>query len=173
MEDPFPAAPSFVATATAPLARALHLHTLPLHAHEIAAAAIFYSIVKFLSPRISTALVPNVYPRLPRRTRLSWDVHVVSFVQSVIVNFLALALMIKDGASRQEMDATERVWAYTGAGGLIQALAAGYFLWDLIVTAMHTDVFGPGMLAHAISAFTVYMLGFVLFSLFLFGLASS
>lgn len=59
------------------------------------------------------------------------------------------------------MDWRGRVWGYTGAGGMIQGFAAGYFLWDLCVSAVHVSIFGWGMLAHAIAALIVFSLGFV------------
>ncbi len=55
----------------------------------------------------------------------------------------------------------ERVWGYTGGGGMIQGFAAGYFLWDLVVSSMNVGVFGWGLLAHAIAALVVFCLGFV------------
>lgn len=55
----------------------------------------------------------------------------------------------------------ERIWGYDGAGGMIQGFAAGYFLWDLIVCVRWLDLFGWGMLAHAISALVVFSVGFV------------
>ncbi|KAM0322816.1 hypothetical protein ACHAQA_009157 [Verticillium albo-atrum] len=58
------------------------------------------------------------------------------------------------------MDWQARIWGYTGGVGMIQALAAGYFLWDLVVTSLNMDVFGPGTLAHAISALVVFSFGF-------------
>ena len=59
------------------------------------------------------------------------------------------------------MGEVERVHGYTGGGGLIQAFAGGYFLWDLVVTVQNLGVFGVGMLFHAISALCVFSLGFV------------
>lgn len=59
------------------------------------------------------------------------------------------------------MNAGERVYGYTGAGGLIQALAAGYFLYDLIICTVYIKIFGVGMLFHAISALWVFSFGFV------------
>lgn len=59
------------------------------------------------------------------------------------------------------MNYEEKVHGYTGAGGLIQAFAGGYFLWDLVVTLQNISAFGLGMLAHAISALFVFSLGFV------------
>jgi hypothetical protein len=59
------------------------------------------------------------------------------------------------------MDWEEKVWGYTGASGLVQGFTAGYFLWDLFVTLANVNIFGAGMLAHAVSALFVYSLGFV------------
>jgi hypothetical protein len=59
------------------------------------------------------------------------------------------------------MDWKGRVWGYTGAGGMVQGFAAGYFLWDLGVSARHVKVLGLGSLVHAISALLVTSLGFV------------
>lgn len=59
------------------------------------------------------------------------------------------------------MTAQERVHGYTGAAGMIQGLATGYFLWDLMITLQNLRVFGIGMLAHATSALLVFSFGFV------------
>ena len=59
------------------------------------------------------------------------------------------------------MDWEGRVYGYTGAGGMLQGFAAGYFLWDLCVCITNVSVFGPGLLAHAIAALTVFSFGFV------------
>lgn len=62
---------------------------------------------------------------------------------------------------RRNMNLEERMWGYTGAAGLVQALATGYFLFDLVVMVRYLDVFGYGMLAHASSCLLTYTLGFV------------
>lgn len=59
------------------------------------------------------------------------------------------------------MGPKERVWGYTGATGLVQGFSAGYFLWDLVISAENLDVLGPGSLMHAASALAVSLLGFV------------
>lgn len=91
---------------------------------------------------------------------MNWDVHVVSLCQSTLITALALWVMFVDD-ERKHMDWKGRVWGYTGAAGMIQGLAAGYFLWDLMVTIQHIDAFGVGMLAHALCAITVFSFGFV------------
>ncbi len=66
----------------------------------------------------------------------------------------------------------ERVWGYTGADGMIQGFAAGYFLWDLITCAGNVAVFGWGLLAHAVAALVVFSLGFVSIPLYFSGESS-
>jgi TLC domain len=59
------------------------------------------------------------------------------------------------------MNLEERIWGYTDATGLVQALTTGYFLFDLVVMIRFLKVFGLGMLAHALSCLLTYTLGFV------------
>lgn len=68
---------------------------------------------------------------------------------------------------RQSMSTAERVYGYTGASGLVQALATGYFMYDLIVSTLYVKLFGVGMLFHAISALWVFSFGFVCVPFFL------
>lgn len=161
MLDPFLQNPGFLSALTTPLARTFNLTTLPLHFHEVLIAFAFYHFINsYGSPWVSRRLFPSVYPNFNKRTKLNWDVHAVSFVQSCLINVLALWVMWTD-EERKNMDWRGRVWGYTGAGGMIQGFAAGYFLWDLCISAVHVDIFGWGMLAHAIAALIVFSLGFV------------
>lgn len=167
MLDPFPL-PIIkpLASFVQPFADYFSLKTLPLHIHEVLCGFIlYYSINVFVSPFISARLFPTIYPRFGKRTRVNWDVHVVSLVQSCLINTLALWVMWND-EERSEMNWKGRVWGYTGGSGMIQGLAAGYFLWDLIISIQHVDIHGVGMLAHAISALFVFSMGFVSFPAF-------
>jgi hypothetical protein len=162
MHDPFPLAPPATwMPYIQKVADYLALPTLPLHFHEVIIAyALYHTTNKYISPALSRYFFPQTYSTLNARTKLNWDVHVVSFVQSVVICTLALWVMWAD-TERSEMDTKERVHGYTGASGLIQAFAGGYFLWDLVVTAQNVKIFGVGMLFHAISALCVFSLGFV------------
>jgi hypothetical protein len=162
MHDPFPfARPAILVPYVEKVADLLSLKTLPLHFHELTLAyAVYHTTNRYISPALSRYFVPRTYNALNARTKINWDVHVVSFVQSVVVCTLALWVMWVDD-ERNGMDTKERVHGYTGASGLIQAFAGGYFLWDLVVTAQNVNAFGIGMLFHAISALCVFSLGFV------------
>ncbi|KAF2130231.1 DUF887-domain-containing protein [Dothidotthia symphoricarpi CBS 119687] len=161
MHDPFVLAPpEALLPYIQPVADFLSLQTLPLHFHELVLAYSFYHVTnKYISPALSRYFFPRIYPAFNARTKLNWDVHVVSFVQSVVICALALWVMYADD-ERFGMDAQERVYGYTGASGLIQAFAGGYFLWDLVITLQNVQIFGIGMLLHAISALCVFGLGF-------------
>jgi hypothetical protein len=162
MHDPFPLPrPQFLVPLVEKISGYLALKTLPLHYHELALAFAFYHVTyKIISPAVSRYIFPRIYPSFNARTKLNWDVHVVSFVQATLICTLALWVMWTD-AERAGMDTRERTHGYTGASGLIQAFAGGYFLWDLMVTAQHVDIFGIGMLFHAICALCVFAFGFV------------
>ncbi|KAK0628531.1 TLC domain-containing protein [Bombardia bombarda] len=161
MRDPFPFAPvPALSEAVQPLADRLSFPTLTLHVHEVAGAALFYTFIHLVvSPLLSTRLFPTYYPRNSRGKKVNWDAHVVSLVQSTLINSLALWVMFTD-KERSSMDWQQRVWGYTGASAMIQALACGYFVWDFITTLLFLDVFGLGLLAHAASALAVFSFGF-------------
>lgn len=161
MRDPFFSPPGFLLRATEPVAKSLSLKTLPFHTHEILPAFCFYEFInRIVSPYVSARLASQTYPKLSRNTKINWNVHFVSMVQSCLINALALWVIYAD-KERSSMDWKERVWGYTGAGGMVQGFAAGYFAWDLRVSIEDVDVHGWGALFHAASALAVSMMGFV------------
>ena len=168
MLDPIlPPAP-WLSAAVKPLADKVGLYALPDHVHELVFAFLLYqSIQTFVSPVLSAKLFPNVYPKLNWRSRINWDVHVVSLVQSTMINAIAIWVMFSD-QERKDMTSLERIYGYTGACGLVGALGAGYFIWDLIVSTIHFKIFGVGILAHAAAALCVFGAGFVRLSLLIF-----
>ena len=164
MHDPFfPPNPTLAGLVT-PLCDYLHLNTLPLHIHEILVAFGAYHIIfEYLANPLSTFLLPKHYINLSYESKLRWNMHCASMVSSVLICVLALFVTAVDN-ERRNMNLEERMWGYTGAAGLVQALATGYFLFDLVVMIRYVDVFGLGMLAHASSCLVTYTLGFVRYS---------
>ena len=162
MHDPFPIQPPpFLQNLIKAPAAVLGFTTLHLHIHELLLATITYHFIcTVVSPILSSRLFPKIYSKLPPRTKLNWDVHVVSLSQSAFINCAALWVMWADD-ERKHMGWEERLWGYSGAGGMIQGFAAGYFLWDLGVCFRYRSVFGLGLLAHAIAALVVFSFGFV------------
>lgn len=150
------------------LSKALNLPTLPAHIHYILLAFCTYHLIfLFISPFFSRLLLPNIYPNFNKRTKVNWDVHVVSFIQSTFISILALWVIFNDEerAAWREQGNTDamlgRVFGETPMCGAVTGYAAGYFLWDLFMSGYYLNIFGPGFLAHAASAVAVYSLGFV------------
>ncbi|CAF9930016.1 hypothetical protein IMSHALPRED_008067 [Imshaugia aleurites] len=159
MRDPIPP-PRTLINLTNPLARTLSLRTLPLHAHEILPSFTLYTYLhSSLIPFASRHLFPQIYPSLAPRTKTAWNARAVSLLSSCVLNTAALSVIYLD-RERWAMGPRGRVWGYTGASGMVQGFAAGYFLWDLAVCAGNVEVHGPGALMHAVSALAVSLLGF-------------
>ena len=160
MLDPFPV-PAPLRHGLSPLTDLLHLHTLPLHIHQVFLSYVFYNIVNaVVSPRFSSYLFPRTYGTFSPFTRIQWDMHVTSLVNSTLVSIAAIYVIYAD-QDRLYQTWEERIWGYTGLGGMVQAMGAGYFVWDVQVCALKTKVLGIMGLVHAIVALTIAMLGFV------------
>ena len=86
-------------------------------------------------------------------------VHFVSQFNAIITASLALYIFFANESIRS-MGWVERVYGYDGSVGLVQGLAAGYFLWDLMVSTIHLEALGPGSLVHAVCALSISAFGF-------------
>ena len=160
MLDPIPV-PASLRDGLSPLTNVLHLHTLPLHIHQVLLSYVFYNIVNaVLSPRFSSYLFPRTYGTFSPSARMRWDMHVTSLVNSTLVSVAAIYVIYAD-QDRLYQTWEERMWGYTGLGGMVQAMGAGYFVWDVQVCALKTKILGTMELVHAIVALTIAMLGFV------------
>lgn len=160
MIDPLPQPPALIRSLTQPIADALSLKTLPLHGHEVLLSfTAYYLMENFLAPRFSAQFFATTYTSLPPRTKINWNIRVVSTIQAIFICGLAFWTILAD-KERENMNLEERVWGYTGALGMTQAFAAGYFIWDVKISATNVGILGWGSLAHAVSALLITSLGF-------------
>ncbi|CAB16558.1 TLC domain-containing protein [Schizosaccharomyces pombe] len=124
------------------------LTKLPRHMHVILLSALFYQIINILSPVISRHLSTH-YAKLSKKTRLNWDAHVVSSVQSIVLICLGYTCL-------KEVNAfPDKLFGYSVVAGDIYALTAGYFVWDLYITVRYVHITGIGFVIHAIAALFV------------------
>lgn len=161
MIDSLPHLPTLIQSLTQPIADSLSLKTLPLHAHEVLLAfSAYYLMDIFLAPSLSTKFFAKTYSSLPPRTKINWNIRVVSTIQAIFICGLAFWTIVAD-EERRNMNLEERIWGYTGTVGMTQAFAAGYFMWDVKISAVNVGILGWGSLAHAVSALLITSLGFV------------
>jgi hypothetical protein len=160
MRDPIQP-PQQLIELTKPWAERYSLSTLPYHVHEVILGFFFYHLVlHLLSPTVSRLVCPKIYGSFNKRTRLNWDIHVVSMVQALFINAVTLYVMFNN-PQRKFMDWKGRLWGYIPATGMVQGFAAGYFLWDLQISTQYIALSGPSALLHAIGALAVISIGFV------------
>ncbi|CAO1624661.1 unnamed protein product [Parajaminaea phylloscopi] len=120
------------------------------------------SLAGWLAVHLGSAiLTPIVYPpykRLPKRTRVQWHVHFVALVHAAIITPLAAAqwAAVREGGGLESGShplAKNRTYGYTVEAGNVYAVTLGYFVWDLVVSALFD---GPAFVAHGAVALTAF-----------------
>ncbi|KAK6464856.1 TLC domain-containing protein [Scheffersomyces coipomensis] len=126
------------------------------HWHEILASFLFYTSFQVISQPISAALFGTTYTSLSKRTKVNFDIHVVSMIQCFISISILLPMWNHSYWQNRVADPTSSMLGYTPYGGFVGALTVGYFLWDLMVCTIHFKLFGVGFLFHGFAAVFVF-----------------
>ncbi|KAF2266356.1 hypothetical protein CC78DRAFT_513843 [Lojkania enalia] len=143
-----------------PICNYLKLPLLPGHIHEVFGALLFYQILyMYIGPRISTYLAPKTYPIFQGRSKLDWNIHIVSMTQATFISFLSQYVVLFD-YERKRMTAQERAYGYTELSTTALAIANGYFIWHFIMMTKHVNAYGWGMVAHACATNFLMIQGF-------------
>ncbi|PSN65642.1 hypothetical protein BS50DRAFT_496235 [Corynespora cassiicola Philippines] len=143
-----------------PFCDLLKLPILSYHLHEFLATLFLYQFIyAYLGPRISNYLAPKTYGNLQGRSKLDWNIHVVSMTQATIISLLAQYVVLFD-EERKQMNAMERAYGYTNLSAKALAVADGYFVWHFFMMVVHYKVYGFPMLAHAWACNFVMIQGF-------------
>lgn len=146
-EDPFLKFRPFPETSTIPFVA---------HWHEIVGSFLMYVLVQKLSPMVSSRLFGKSYNQLNYKTKINFDIHVVSMVQCVVSVLALIPMWNHPTWKNREVDPTSAVLAYYPYGGFVSSISVGYFLWDLVVCFKYMNLFGAGFLVHAVSALFVF-----------------
>ncbi|KAF2185077.1 hypothetical protein K469DRAFT_632855 [Zopfia rhizophila CBS 207.26] len=160
MKDPFPPPPRDIVRFLEPICARLKLPLLPYHIHELLVALFVYQFIySYVGPRFSPSLAPKTFPNLQGRSKLDWNIHVVSMTQAMVMSLLAQYVVLFD-EERKQMNAQERAYGYTGLSAMALAIANGYFVWHLVMMAIYVRTYGWGMLAHALATNFLMIQGF-------------
>lgn len=133
------------------------------HWHEIAASFLFYNAVQWLSPRVSSALLGTKYTALPLKTRINFDIHVVSQVQCIVSILAIVPCWNHPYILNRAVDPQHSILGYYPYGGLVLGISTGYFMWDTYVCAKYYRLFGAGFLLHGVAALYVFGTSFLPF----------
>ncbi|KAK9480221.1 TLC domain-containing protein [Lipomyces japonicus] len=131
---------------------AIYLPKLKDHLHEVILAFSLYHTLFLLGPFFGSFV--KSYKTLNRRTKLNFDIHIVSQVQA----FLILALSFPSFFDKDLKNDT--LFGYSPYAGLVYAFAAGYFAWDTYICVKYVNLFGIGFAIHGIASLIVFSLSF-------------
>ncbi|PWZ02967.1 DUF887-domain-containing protein [Testicularia cyperi] len=143
-----------------PYADKYGMHHLPTHVPTLLRSTLFWFALQVLSSQLSPKLFPKTFAKLNRKTKISWDIHVVSFVHAAVVTPLAASIWWKTrqpnalGIKAHPL-AVDRLYGYDWETAQVYAIAQGYFVWDSIISILYE---GPGFIAHGIVALTAFTL---------------
>jgi hypothetical protein len=151
-----PPPPEFLKVVT-PYCELLGFKSLAPHLHVIIGAALFYQCIFLISPLLCSPF--QSYTTLRTRSKINWDIHLVSMVQCILICWLAY-LALGDPKLKED-----RVFGYSPFGADVSALACGYFVWDTYVSVRYVRLFGVGFALHGIASLAVFLFGFVPLSL--------
>ncbi|KAG5439353.1 hypothetical protein PCK2_000802 [Pneumocystis canis] len=121
MKSLFPSPPSLIQIWIEPYLNSLNMSALSKHFHVVIGASLFYQFLFIISPFVSRKLTVS-YLALNTSTRIKWDVHFVSMVQSILISYLVLRCW-KDDELKQD-----KLFGYNAyRGGRI------FILWLVVI----------------------------------------
>lgn len=132
------------------------LTSFQAHWHEVLGLFLFYCAIQAASPWVSKAVVGNAYTGLNAKTKLNFDIHVVSMVQCIILIVVLIPSWGNEHFQNRASDPYGSIFGYNEYLGFVVAITIGYFIWDLIVCLMYIRLFGAGFLLHAFAALYVF-----------------
>ncbi|CAN3372085.1 hypothetical protein DIURU_000389 [Diutina rugosa] len=134
------------------------------HWHEVAGSFLIYTAVQMVSPYVSSWVFGDNYRKLSKKTRLNFDIHVVSMVQCILSVVALLPTWNHPNWQNRANDPVTSLLGFNDYYGLVSAITTGYFLWDLMVCLVHFKIFGFGFLFHAFAALWVFGASFYPFN---------
>jgi hypothetical protein len=130
------------------------LQLLPLYGDFIILSAFFMHLVYLLGCYLSS-MYSSSYQKLSSSKQASWSIHIVSQVFSIIVLTLCIPILSNKDPQIDKLFGTD---LYSST---VYAFAAGYFLWDTIITIYYISETGAAFIFHGLSCFLVFFTSFV------------
>ncbi|GEQ68772.1 hypothetical protein JCM33374_g2441 [Metschnikowia sp. JCM 33374] len=126
------------------------------HWHEIVLSAVFYFSLQAVSPWISRRLFGKAYTGLNHKTKLNFDIHVVSMFQCIVSLVILVPAWGHPHFQNRQLDPHSSIFGYNAYVGFVSSVTIGYFVWDLFVCIKYINLFGAGFLVHAFAALFVF-----------------
>ncbi|GAA5950183.1 hypothetical protein JCM3765_004234 [Sporobolomyces pararoseus] len=151
LSSPALAPPDWIRPYAQPLADTVGLPKLGHVLHLAIYSCITSFTLQYLSSVLSPIVASKYYPRIKKKAQ-DWDLHVVGWAFSLFAAPLAYHL-IRNPSPELGFD------PLTGSAlreERLSAIAAGYFIWDTFVSALHINTQGFGFFLHGIGCLTAF-----------------
>jgi hypothetical protein len=140
-----------------PFSEAVGLPYLPVHFVSLLRSLMLWWSLQLLSHSLSPYLFPRTFSNMSTRTRIHWDLHVVSLIHSAVVAPLITYFWLYMD------DKVDRIFGYQYELGQLYALPLGYFVWDVIVSLRYE---GPAFILHGVLGLSANILVYKPFLMF-------
>lgn len=106
----------------------------------VLASLSFWLSLQYLSAKVSPRLFPQTFANLRHSTKVSWHVHFVALAHACIITPMAARMWYKvyeqGGMEGNHPLARNRTYGFDHEAAQVYAVALGYFVWDLVVSAL-------------------------------------
>lgn len=108
----------------------------------------FFETVEFISEFLSATFSHTYRQFTDEKYTVRWNITWVSLLHAIII--VPVAMMVVSDPNLIQ----NPLWGSSEIGDLMVQIAAGYFVWDIMVCRQHYHVFGTLFWVHALMAFT-------------------
>ncbi|CDK28267.1 unnamed protein product [Kuraishia capsulata CBS 1993] len=123
------------------------------HIHELVSTVILYQIVFVLARLYLRFLNPSLNKTISPKTRVDFSIRIVSMFQSIVILLAIMPLFCNEHLAQH------RVFAVSPYAGMVSAAAAGYFVWDSLISLAYVRLFGIGYLIHGVVSSAMFLIG--------------
>lgn len=137
-----------------PFAETIGFVKLPEWFPTIIYSALGYTFLHLVaSPYLSKKFTPQIYAGFKtRKARNNWNIHLVSLVNALLLNYLAFRGLYHEGTEK------DKAFGWDDSVGLANAVAVGHFMWDAADASINfIDI---GFLIHGFACMILYSLTF-------------
>lgn len=121
------------------------------HIHEVVLALFLYQGIFMVS--LLLANLSRFGRSMSLRLRVDFCIHIVSMIQSILILILCVPAFKNPHLQK------DHVYGVSPYGGMLTAMAAGYFLWDALICLVFIKFFGIGFLVHGTVSAGVFLIG--------------
>ncbi|KAF8743632.1 hypothetical protein AX14_001690 [Amanita brunnescens Koide BX004] len=140
------------------IAEKLGLTKLPAYLPTVVSSFLVFTFIhRIIAPFVSKIVAPVSYGAIKSaRTRNTWGIHFTSQINVLLL--VPLSLWCMKTSTQDSTDHLDKAFGWDDNAGFVNAIAAGYFLWDALDSI--ANFIDTGYVVHGFACLTIYALSF-------------